>query len=63
MTVLMEQVCFIGLLSMNIKELMEFIAQIELTVTRLRMLQHKCSATDHTAYSFRWNNKQNLIPK
>lgn len=33
MMVLMEQVCFIGLLSMNIKELMEFIAQIELTVT------------------------------
>lgn len=32
MMVLMEQVCFIRLLSMNIKELMEFIAQIELTV-------------------------------
>lgn len=60
MTVLMGQVCLICLLSMNIKELMEFIAQIELTVTLCWMLKHKCSITDHTAYSPRWNNKQNF---
>ena len=60
MVVLMEQVCFISLLSMNIKELMEFIAQIELTVTLCWMLKHKCSITHQTDYSPRWNNKQNL---